>query len=140
MCLKNHQMIHHVPCPFHLSKIDCAFNFNFLFWFNNGFSICVLWSGGNGNWNLHTSCFSYDKFICDNEVNFTKIFKQYKFIISYVFINKCFYLIITIDSIFWCVFYPQKPMIMFTASSLKLCYEKKSYTCPNNVFVNDNNL
>jgi len=72
---------------FNLLKIDCAFNCN-LYIINNGFSICVLWSVGNGKWSLHIGFFSYNKFICDNEVDFTKTFEQIFFITSYVFINK----------------------------------------------------
>jgi hypothetical protein len=43
---------------------------NFVFGFNNGFNICVLRSGGNGKWSLHTSWFFSWQGCYDGEVGF----------------------------------------------------------------------
>ncbi len=80
--------------------------------------------------------FCYDKFVYDSNVDFHEVFQVLK--IWHV-INLSTNVIITIDPIFLCIFYWQESMIIFTSSTLEFCYKEKSSTCPNNVFVEDNN-
>ncbi len=142
MCLKNHQVTY---CPmsisFNLLKIDYAFNCKFLFWFNNDISICELWSGGNGKWNLHTSCFLlwqvclwwWSWFSQKNSSN--KHLSQ----VMYISINDFILSLLSIPY-FGASFIHKSPWLCSFPLLWNFITKNKSFTCPNNVFVDDNNL